>query len=43
MSAIVTGGGGCRGGGDGELFGVDSIIQVYKPCFSIAGESCADV
>ena len=35
---IITG-----GGGSGELFGIASVIQVYKSCFSIAGESCADV
>lgn len=33
--------GGGRGGG--VAFGTASIVQVYKSCFRLAGESCADI
>lgn len=37
---VITGGG---GDGGGEPSGTASIVQVHKPCFRLARESCADV
>lgn len=38
MAAMVV-----PGDGGGELFSITSVLQFYKSCFTIAGESCADI
>lgn len=40
-AVVITGGDG--GDGGGKLFGIASIVQFYKSCAGVAGDSCADI